>query len=174
MSQQEAELQTRSLPVRQLDTENFAAFGQVIEPTFDGKAFDETDAQLHLSEGTPRLYIMQLDGKGLRFRQITRHRRVTQCLMATGSTPWFIAVAPPKDLDVATAEPKLEDIVAFEIPPGTAIKLHTGTWHAGPYFLAEKMDFLNLELADTNQIDHHSCFLDKRYGVQLEFAASKP
>lgn len=162
--------QIRTLPVRHLSAEQFAAYGQVIEPTFDGKVFDETDAQLHLSEGVPRLYIMQLDGKGLRFRQITRHRRVTQCLMAVGDKPWFIAVAPPHDLSVENAEPKLDDIAAFEIPPGTAIKLHTGTWHAGPYFLAAKMDFLNLELADTNQIDHQSCFLDKRYGVEMEFA----
>jgi len=169
MSQQQVDLQTRPLSVHKLTAETFAPFGQVIEPTFDGKAFDADDAQLNLSEGTPRLYIMQLDGKGLRFRQITRHRHVTQCLMATGIEPWFIAVAPPKDVDVADAEPKLEDIVAFEIPPGTAIKLHTGTWHAGPYFRTGKMDFLNLELADTNQVDHHSCFLDKRYGVQFEF-----
>ena len=34
------------------------------------------------------------------------------------------------------------------------IKLETGTWHAGPYFDDDFIDFYNLELSDTNVIDH--------------------
>lgn len=32
------------------------------------------------------------------------------------------------------------------------------------------MDFFNLELADTNQVDHHNCMLDQRFGVVMRFA----
>jgi hypothetical protein len=61
---------------------------------------------------------------------------------------------------MAVAEPGLrtlkeEDIRAFKVPHGKFIKLHEGTWHAGPHFLGvQYMDFYNLELADTNQVDH--------------------
>jgi len=37
------------------------------------------------------------------------------------------------------------------------VKLHQATWHAGPFFSdGQHMDFYNLELADTNVVDHHS------------------
>lgn len=43
------------------------------------------------------------------------------------------------------------------IPPGKFIKLHQGTWHAGPLFDGEdSMAFCNLELADTNVVDHNT------------------
>lgn len=43
------------------------------------------------------------------------------------------------------------------IPPGHFIKLHEGTWHAGPLFDApDTMSFFNLELADTNVVDHNT------------------
>ena len=46
-------------------------------------------------------------------------------------------------------------MVAVEIPPGVFVKLNVGTWHAGPYFTANQMDFANLELVDTNVVDHN-------------------
>ena len=51
--------------------------------------------------------------------------------------------------------------------PGV-IMLNIGTWHAGPYFDAESVDFYNLELSDTNITDHDTCNLRKSYGVELE------
>lgn len=41
----------------------------------------------------------------------------------------------------------------FRIPAGVILKLHPGTWHAGPYFPEAKALFFNLELADTNNHD---------------------
>jgi hypothetical protein len=32
------------------------------------------------------------------------------------------------------------------------------------------MDFFNLELADTNEVDHHTVALDREFGVGFEFA----
>ena len=46
-------------------------------------------------------------------------------------------------------------------------KLEVATWHAGPYFEHEFVDFYNLELSDTNVVDHFTHnFLNSH---QLEF-----
>ena len=66
-----------------IDAESFALLGQVIAPGEDGALFGPDDAQLVLSNGTPRLYIMRRS-RGLAFDRITRHVRVTQCLAADG------------------------------------------------------------------------------------------
>ena len=159
----------RPIKVNLLTPESFAPFGQVIAPMEDGVLFGPNDAQLELSRGTPRFYIMRLPRKGLRFRQITRHRQVTQCLASVGGKPWFIAVAPPHKLDDPNAQPVLEDIKAFKIPGNVAIKLHRGSWHAGPFFEDDEISFFNLELADTNEADHQNCYLDRTYGTAFEF-----
>jgi hypothetical protein len=65
-----------------INAAGFAPFGQVIAPAEDGNPFGPNDAQLVLTNGTPRLYIMRLHERGLRAERITRHCRVTQCLAA--------------------------------------------------------------------------------------------
>jgi ureidoglycolate hydrolase len=162
-------LPVRDLPARPITREAFAPFGDLIAPTDDGAPVGAQDARLDLSRGTPRLYIMRLRNRGLEFRQITRHRNVTQCLSALGGKSWLMAVAPPKSLDDPSAEPALEDIAAFAIPGSVAIKLHRGTWHAGPFFEDEEISFLNLELSNTNETDHQSSRLDQRFGFALRF-----
>jgi ureidoglycolate lyase len=159
----------RDLSARPITREAFAPFGDLIPPTEDGLPFGPQEAALDLTRGTPRLYIMRLPGRGLVFRQITRHRNVTQCLAALGGKTWLMAVAPPKALDDPQAEPDLADIAAFVIPGTVAVKLHRGTWHAGPFFEDDEVSFLNLELSDTNEVDHHSSRLDKRFGLALRF-----
>jgi len=155
--------------IQQLQTEwitpeNFRSYGQVISASKDGKFFDAEDAQLNLQNGTPRFYIMRLYKKGRKFNKITRHVQCTQCLGSLEGKDWLIAVAPPNN---ETEQPALEDIAAFRIPGNCFIKLEIGTWHAGPYFEHEFVDFYNLELSDTNVVDHftHS-FLESH---QIEF-----
>ena len=56
------------------------------------------------------------------------------------------------------AFPTEEDLAVFRIPSGTFVKLHAGTWHAGPLFASEPhMDFYNLELSDTNVVSVARC-----------------
>ncbi|MGP0093932.1 MAG: ureidoglycolate lyase [Xanthobacteraceae bacterium] len=160
----------RDLPVRSITREAFAPFGDLIPPIEDGVPFGSDDAKLDLAGGIPRLYIMRLPRRGLEVRQITRHRGVTQCLAAMGGKSWLMAVAPPKELDRATAEPALTDIVGFFVPGTVAVKLHRGTWHAGPFFEDEEISFLNLELSDTNEVDHQNSSLLERFGCALRFA----
>jgi ureidoglycolate hydrolase len=148
-----------------ITAEDFAPFGQVVFPTEDGKSFDIDDAQLYLAGGIPRFYIMQLHYHGLKFEQITRHQRCTQCLGSLDGKEWLMAVAQPS----ATEWPDWENITAFRIPGNCFIKLAIGTWHAGPFFESPRVDFYNLELSDTNLIDHHTCNLKESFGVEFEF-----
>lgn len=139
---------------------------QVITPTDDGVPYGPGDAQLALPvrgsdcASPPRLYIMTLPARAphpLAFKAITFHARVSQCLAALDGAwaPWYLAVAAPSgSID---AYPKAADITAFKIPPGVFVKLHPGTWHAGPLFdVGLAMNFANLEMSDTNVTDHNT------------------
>ncbi|MEO0769881.1 MAG: ureidoglycolate lyase [Cyanobacteria bacterium J06649_4] len=160
-SQPVTRIARRPIPI---SVEAFRPFGQLILPQSDEVAFNPQDAQLQLAQGTPRFYIMSLHQRGRRFYTITRHSKCTQCLGSLGGQSWFLGVAPPKD----GAQPALEDIVVFEIPGDRFIKLEMGTWHAGPYFDANTVNFYNLELTDTNIVDHTTCDLLQTYGVEFE------
>ncbi|HYW19920.1 MAG TPA: ureidoglycolate lyase [Nodularia sp. (in: cyanobacteria)] len=154
----------QQLPSQWITPENFRRYGQVISASEDGKTFDIEDAQLNLKNGTPRFYIMRLEKRGRKFYKITRHLQCTQCLGSLAGKDWLIAVCPPhNDL----SQPVLEEIAAFRVPGNCFIKLNEGTWHAGPYFEHEVVDFYNLELADTNIVDHFTH--DFRQSHQLEF-----
>jgi ureidoglycolate hydrolase len=152
------------LEIRELTPEAFAAYGQVIAPLRTGGQGAETsydpetspsEAGLVLHNGEPRLWIMHLPHVGLCFSRIARHRRVTQCLGSLGGKEWLIGVAPPGDL-ADDARPRIEDIVAFRVPGDRLIKLHVATWHAGPHFVHDEYQFINLENRDTNRRDFHA------------------
>ena len=166
-------VETIGLNVEPICAEAFAPYGALLESQDDGKLFGPDEAQLELSRGTPRFYLMRLHGKPLTFSRITRHLNVTQCLAAVGGGTWLIAVCPPDDPDNPVAQPNLAKLKAFEVPGNVAIMLGRSTWHAGPYFGSKSKDFFNLELADTNQIDHHSCQLDECFGRVFEFVRSQ-
>ncbi|HEY9631191.1 MAG TPA: ureidoglycolate lyase [Coleofasciculaceae cyanobacterium] len=153
----------RSLIAQPVTPESFRPYGQVIFATDDGKIYDADDAQLVLS-GIPRFYIMRLHHKGRRFSHITRHQKCTQCLGSLEGNTWLLAVAPPCEAKI----PDWEAIAAFQIPSHCFVKLEAGTWHAGPYFDQDAIDFYNLELSDTNLADHHTCDLQAAYGVTFE------
>ena len=158
------------LPVRALTDAAFAPYGQILaarHPEGQGigpahqPASDPTEAQLAITNGVPRLWLMQLRDIGMSFERIARHRRVTQCLGALGGQDWFIAVAPPGD-PADGARPALEGIVAFRVPGDRAIKLHVATWHAGPHFPGRECTFFNLENMDTNDRDFDAVDLGVR------------
>ena len=149
-----------ALKAEELTVEAFAPFGQVCKAEEDGVEFGPADAQLDLSQGTPRFYVMRLRDKDLSFDRITYHEKVTQCLGALGDKDWYMAVGEPT-MDVAKY-PKHDStdraLRVFRVPPGHFLKMHAGCWHAGPLFEShvEFMDFYNLELADTNVVDHNT------------------
>ena len=154
----------KKLSAQPLSPEAFRPFGQVIVASDDHQPFHAEAAQLQLQNGTPRFYIMRLQQHGRKFHTITRHQQCTQCLGSLDGKEWLLGVAPPGK----AAIPSLESIVAFRIPGNCFIKLEVGTWHAGPYFDAAWVDFYNLELSDTNLVDHDTCNLLEQYSVEFE------
>ncbi|RCV27993.1 hypothetical protein SETIT_5G370000v2 [Setaria italica] len=153
--------------------ESFAPFGQVIAASPDGDEFGPHDAQLDLSRGIPRFYIMRLQDRPLEFSNITHHASVTQCLGSIGGHDWYLGVAKPSILDGPAEQsgqegwkplqssaghyylpPDPAEVCVFRVSGPKFLKLNKGTWHAGPLFKADAVDFYNLELGNTNVVDH--------------------
>ncbi|CAA6669315.1 unnamed protein product [Spirodela intermedia] len=150
--------------------ESFAEFGQVISVSPDGEEFGPNDAQLELHRGVPRFYIMRLQDRELKFANITHHASVTQCLGAIGGDEWYLGVAKASICSKAASghcylPPHPNDVVAFKIAGPKFLKLNVGTWHAGPLFRKKAMDFYNLELSNTNVLDHTMHNFSKEDGV---------
>ncbi|MBD2483417.1 ureidoglycolate lyase [Planktothrix sp. FACHB-1365] len=162
-------IKIQQLSAEWITPEQFKPYGQVISASVDKKLYNEEDAQLNLNNGIPRFYIMRLQQKGLKFHHITRHNQCTQCLGSLEGKDWFMAVCPPSKND----QPSLKDLVAFHIPGNCFIKLEVGTWHAGPYFTHETVDFYNLELTDTNLVDHFTHSFAKSHYLEFEIVESK-
>uniref|UniRef100_A0A0D9V7G6 Ureidoglycolate hydrolase n=1 Tax=Leersia perrieri TaxID=77586 RepID=A0A0D9V7G6_9ORYZ len=164
--------------------ESFAPFGQVIAATPDGDEFGPHDAQLDLSRGIPRFYIMRLEKRPLKFHTITHHASVTQCLGSIGGEDWYLGVARPSIVEDGAQEhggdgrkpvqsraghyylpPDPAEVRVFRVSGAKFLKLHIGTWHAGPQFKADAVDFYNLELSNTNIVDHTTHDFKKDDGV---------
>ncbi|CAA7020324.1 unnamed protein product [Microthlaspi erraticum] len=151
--------------------ESFRDYGQIIEASRDGHHFGPSDAQLDLSGGIPRFYIMRLEDRSSGFSEIVHHAKVTQCLGSIGGHAWYLGVAKPsiieddgsKKIDDGNvksgsgghlyAPPSVEQVRVFRISGPKFVKLNRGTWHAGPLFTDSSVDFYNLELSDTNKVD---------------------
>ena len=119
---------------------------------------------------------MKIENRPLKFGTITHHASVTQCLGSIGGHEWYLGVAKPSILEKNSSEieidlgksivksscghlyepPRVEEVRVFKISGPKFIKLNRGTWHAGPIFKPQAMDFYNLELTDTNV---RACFL---------------
>eukprot|EP00897_Mesotaenium_endlicherianum_P005753 jgi/Mesen1/5205/ME000258S04305 len=179
----ENSVRTLRIKPLELTAEAFAPFGQIVGPSEDGVEYGPQDAELDLSQGLPRFYIMRLREKPLAFDCITHHASVTQCLGSVGARPWYLAVAAPSILPASSAAqpgrqvsraghayvpPRPEDVAVFRIDGPAFLKLHAATWHAGPMFADPLMDFYNLELADTNVVDHTTHVFRTADGVAFQ------
>ena len=140
----------------------FEPFGVVLTPMEDGTPFTAEEAVLDVSNGIPRFYLMRLHDKAPAFVQVTRHLETTQTLMSVGAGERTNAVAAPRGEEATPAHQR-----GVRLPPRTAITMRKGTWHAGPFFSEPSMDFVNLELDDTNVTDHHNHRLDDVFGVRV-------
>ncbi|XP_051116338.1 uncharacterized protein LOC127241367 [Andrographis paniculata] len=164
--------------------ETFKEFGQVIEASPDGDEFGPADAQLDLSRGIPRFYIMHIENRPLKFSTITHHASVTQCLGSIGGHTWYLGVAKPSIIDPTEGKaanaveshcghyyspPVVDEVQVFRVSGPKFLKLHRGTWHAGPLFVAKAMDFYNLELSNTNVVDHTTHSFAKKNNVVFSF-----
>ncbi|KAJ3675580.1 hypothetical protein LUZ60_004622 [Juncus effusus] len=165
--------------------ESFAPFGQVISSSSDGDEFGPHDAQLDLSRGIPRFYIMKLEDRKLKFSTITHHASVTQCLGSIGGQDWYLGLSKASILEDQSANdnsdkgktvkksacghfylpPNPDEVCVFRVSGSKFLKLNKGTWHAGPLFKEKSMDFYNLELSNTNVVDHTTHDFHREDGV---------
>ena len=151
--------------------ENFAPFGDLVGIAPDGENWSvEKDADLVGFDGRhgfPRFYLMALGGpRPYRYDRVTHHARVTQCLGAASATEdFYLAVhAPTIGADGVAWPPDPAGVRVFRVAPHTFVKLHRGTWHAGPLWgEAPERVFYNLELHDTNEVDHNTVVFDDAY-----------
>ena len=124
----------------------------------------EQDAELRFGPGQLRYYVMRLPRRSLDVSAMTRHLNATQCLSSAEGQPFWMLLAPPE-----LQGPVLDASRAWllRVDAGEGIKLHLGTWHAGPLFEAPSASFFNLELMDTNQRDHETLALSEALTVAL-------
>lgn len=162
-----------SLPVQPITAAAFQPYGQLITPMPDAHPYGPDNAQLVLSPGIPRFYLMHLTHRGRRFHQMTRHVACTQCLGSLAGKSWLLAVAPPSGPDHPD-RPDRAALQAFQIPGNCFVKLAIGTWHAGPYFDHPFVDFYNLELSDTNEVDHFSYDFQQVENIIFELVGGVP
>lgn len=140
----------------------FAVCGTLLEPQDDPARFGLQDATLHFDQADhPRFYLMRLRRRPPKVAAMTRHRLVSQCLGSADAQPFWMVVAPLGDVIAAEA------LLLVKLHPGEGIKLHPGTWHAGPYFFESTALFFNLELSRTNENDHNATALKKARSLAL-------
>ena len=155
-----------TLTALSLDQCDFTRFGTAILPVDDMTPHSSCDAELKSNGDNLRYYVMRLHRRAAVLGSMTRHIQATQCLGSADAQPWWLAVATAKlqseQLDHSTVQ-------LVRVEPGEAVKLHQGTWHAGPFFLATTALFFNLELSDTNLVDHNSQPLDQKLKLQLSY-----
>ncbi|KAL1211151.1 hypothetical protein V5N11_008609 [Cardamine amara subsp. amara] len=177
----ESPVEVNLIPI-EATPESFRDYGQVIEASSDGDKFGPNDAQLDLSRGTPRFYIMRLKDRSFRFSKITHHANVTQCLGSIGGHVWYLGVAKPSLIEDDKVEsgsghlyalPTVEEVRVFRVSGPKFIKFNRGTWHDGPLFRESSMDFYNLELSNTNVVDHTVHDFVKKNGVIFRFESKE-
>ena len=132
---------------------NFEQFGTAILPVDDMTPHSISDAELIFNGANLRYYVMRLRRRPAMLGSMTRHTQATQCLSSADAQPWWLAVASAK---LASEQLDHTTVQLVNVQPGEAVKLHQGTWHAGPFFLTPTALFFNLELSDTNLTDTNS------------------
>jgi ureidoglycolate hydrolase len=144
---------------------NFEQFGTAILPVDDMTPHSIGDAELIFNGSNLRYYVMRLRRRPAMLGSMTRHIHATQCLSSADAQPWWLAVASAK---LASEQLNHITVQLVNVQPGEAVKLHQGTWHAGPFFLTPTALFFNLELSDTNISDHNSHPLKSKLELNLK------
>ena len=144
---------------------DFDRFGTAILPVDDMTPHSDRDAQLQFAGDNLRYYVMRLRRRPAVVGSMTRHLNASQCLGSADAQPWWIAVAAA---DVAPEHLDRSTVQLVKVMPGEGVKLHPGTWHAGPFFAADTALFFNLELSDTNLTDHDCQPLATSLKLQLD------
>jgi ureidoglycolate lyase len=80
---------------------------------------------------------------------LERHLRVSQGFVALGAAPFTIVVGAPTHEDGEGRDlPDVRRLAAIEVPPGSGVLLHVGTWHEFPLALGAPATVLTLNSAE--------------------------
>jgi ureidoglycolate lyase len=130
-----------------LTPEAFAPFGDVLAVEPDEAAIEVRDGETWL------LNVLSYERRPLVCDHLNAHHRATQALLPLGSRPALLVVAPPAATFAGPAD--LDLVRAFVLDGRAGVNLGFGTWHWGPYPVADRVDLLNLQgrgFADDNEI----------------------
>jgi ureidoglycolate lyase len=140
----------------------FAPFGQVLSSERSGTS--EATIELRGDE-VFHLNVLSYDRRPLRCDHLNAHHKATQALFALGGKPTLLVVAA-----AGTTFATVDDLGAVRafVCDGTAgVNLALGTWHWGPYPIADHVDLVNLQgegFAHDNEIAH----LERDLGAVVE------
>ena len=148
---------THTVTAEPLTAESFAPFGQVIA---SGDMVMELrgDEVFHLN-------VLHYDRKPLRCDHLNRHHRATQALVALAGKPTLLVVAP-KEYDFSTTD-HLPHVRAFVLDGSAGVNLALGTWHWGPYPLADYVDLVNVQ-GKNFESDNEVAYLERDLGIVVE------
>ena len=96
---------------------------------------------------------------------LNRHHRATQALVALNGKPTVVLVGP-SDVDFSD-EAHLDRLRAFLCDGSAGINLALGTWHAGPYPLADHVDLVNVQGAQVMENDVEEAHLDRDLALRV-------
>jgi len=153
---------THQLRAEPLTAAAFAAFGQVLASELTGT----DDAAIEVRDGEVlHLNILSYERRPLVVDHLNAHHKATQALFALGGKPTLLVVAPPGATFSGVAD--LDAVRAFVCDGTAGVNLSIGTWHWGPYPIADRVDLVNLQgagFADDNEIAH----LERDLGLAIE------
>ncbi|MDA8045762.1 MAG: ureidoglycolate lyase [Actinomycetota bacterium] len=139
---------------------SFAPFGQVVAAG---------EAVMELRDGEAfHLNVLHYDRRSLRCDHLNRHHRATQMLVALAGKPTLLVVAPA-EYDFSSGE-HLTHVRAFLCDGSAGVNLGLGTWHWGPYPVADYVDLVNVQgrgFANDNEVAHLERDLDTVVEVVL-------
>jgi ureidoglycolate lyase len=148
---------TYTVRAEALTAEAFAPFGQVIS---------RGDMLIELrGEEVFHLNVLHYDRRSLRCDHLNRHHRATQALVALAGKSTLLLVAP-KECDMSTTD-HLEHVRSFVCDGSAGVNLALGTWHWGPYPLADYVDLVNLQGRQFD-VDNEVVYLERDLGVVIE------
>ncbi len=125
---------TRTLPLVDVTPQAWAPFGSI--PSDEGTAHDDADLEFLWNDGHVNFIAHDNDeiafgptGRA-RCELLNRHDTHTQTLMPVDDEAYVVVA--PAGVDFSRPE-HFDTVVAFRLPPLSAVHLARGTWHWGPY-----------------------------------------
>jgi ureidoglycolate lyase len=152
-----AEPSTYTVRAEPLTADAFAPFGQVVQ---------EGDMVMELrGDEVFHLNVLHYDRTPLRCDHLNRHHRATQMLVALAGKPTLLVVAP-SELDFSDRA-HLDGVRAFLCDGTAGVNLALGTWHWGPYPVADYVDLVNVQGKDFEH-DNEVAHLERDLGTVVE------